>query len=414
MIRHYPYKLLLFILPNLMSLYIIGQQNSPEQFGTDKIFHLNIKDNSNRITVKSFKKYKLKVDQYPTAELLFKGGKSSPKDEDFSIQQAMDHLIKLWNDSNFQHVTYPAAKYDLTIKADFDEILEVLEPKSTAIKRIYSKVKFTLSTTNNSKYKEFLRIGYYDANYSFYDFEEFEDLRNIQNYEYIILSAFRDWVDSGDFVDDCTKFCNSIESTPLFDQELIIHGQILESSKNPLKSAINKQVSIFANGRNKSGIIISNDGYILCPDCLNNDGRETIVTFSNGQTKSGKKIRSIQGENYSLIKVDTTGLDNFDIKIPIAVPKIGQQVYTISSPINAKLQGTVTSGIISKIFTGENTTRFQTDASVSFGSEGGALIDENGNFLGILEGVVQNEHAEFLSYTFDVNQITKKLELKFE
>jgi len=134
-----------------------------------------------------------------------------------------------------------------------------------------------------------------------------------------------------------------------------------------------------------SGVIVSPQGYILTNNHVVEGADEIEVFFNDGRKASGKVIGTDPDSDLAVLKVD---LD----KLPTIVLgnsdnlQVGDQVLAIGNPFG--VGQTVTSGIVSALGRnqlGINTFEnfIQTDAAINPGNSGGALVDTNGNLLGI-------------------------------
>jgi putative serine protease PepD len=147
-----------------------------------------------------------------------------------------------------------------------------------------------------------------------------------------------------------------------------------------------------------SGIVLSNDGLILTNNHVAGQG-DLAVTFQNGRTVKAKLVEADPTTDLAVIKADgvTDAVPiNFGRSADLSV---GQQVVAIGSPLG--LSGTVTSGIISALHrpiqpqeqsggSGNEVNvidGIQTDAPINPGNSGGALVDMNGNLVGITSAI---------------------------
>ncbi len=134
-----------------------------------------------------------------------------------------------------------------------------------------------------------------------------------------------------------------------------------------------------------SGVIVSPSGYILTNNHVVEGGDEIEVTLNDTRRAKAKVIGTDPDSDLAILKID---LD----KLPVIVLgssdalQIGDQVLAIGNPFG--VGQTVTSGIVSALGRnqlGINTFEnfIQTDAAINPGNSGGALVDVNGNLLGI-------------------------------
>ncbi len=134
-----------------------------------------------------------------------------------------------------------------------------------------------------------------------------------------------------------------------------------------------------------SGVIVSPSGYILTNNHVVEGGDEIEVTLNDTRRAKAKVIGTDPDSDLAILKID---LD----KLPVIVLgssdalQVGDQVLAIGNPFG--VGQTVTSGIVSALGRnqlGINTFEnfIQTDAAINPGNSGGALVDVNGNLLGI-------------------------------
>jgi len=175
---------------------------------------------------------------------------------------------------------------------------------------------------------------------------------------------------------------------------LVIGSQIVffkenQSSDNQLKfeelmeSIIEVKSTNFRGQSNfGSGIIISDDGYIITASHLVNNAA-TITLVNQGSDFPAKLIGYDQFSDVAVLKSEMNDLR------PIRMPNnldvsIGDKVYALGNPFNLGIS--VSSGILSA--TGRNFGNpylniFQTDASINRGNSGGALVNQRGEFIGM-------------------------------
>jgi serine protease DegQ len=134
-----------------------------------------------------------------------------------------------------------------------------------------------------------------------------------------------------------------------------------------------------------SGVIVSPSGYILTNNHVVEGGDEIEVTLNDTRRVKAKVIGTDPDSDLAILKIE---LD----KLPVIVLgssdalQVGDQVLAIGNPFG--VGQTVTSGIVSALGRnqlGINTFEnfIQTDAAINPGNSGGALVDVNGNLLGI-------------------------------
>lgn len=133
-----------------------------------------------------------------------------------------------------------------------------------------------------------------------------------------------------------------------------------------------------------SGVIVSKDGYIVTNAHVVEKADEITVGFNDGRKSRAKVIGTDPDSDLAVIKVDLQGLTPLSFReTPI---RVGDLALAIGNPFG--VGQTVTQGIISATGrTGLGVNKFedfiQTDAAINPGNSGGALVDANGELVGI-------------------------------
>ena len=134
-----------------------------------------------------------------------------------------------------------------------------------------------------------------------------------------------------------------------------------------------------------SGVIVSADGYILTNNHVIEGADEIEVILNDSRHTMAKVIGTDPDSDLALLKIDLDRLPVIVLGNSDAL-QVGDQVLAIGNPFG--VGQTVTSGIVSAMGRnqlGINTFEnfIQTDAAINPGNSGGALVDTNGNLLGI-------------------------------
>jgi Do/DeqQ family serine protease len=167
-----------------------------------------------------------------------------------------------------------------------------------------------------------------------------------------------------------------------------------------------------------SGVIISDDGYIVTNNHVVENADEITVTLANKKTYKAKVVGTDPSYDLSVIKIEAAGLP-FLLYGNSDDVRIGQWVLAIGYPLN--LEATVTAGIISaKARTlGLNKDKngdaragvesfIQTDAAVNMGNSGGALITTDGKLVGVNSAIASpTGYYSGYSYAIPVNIVKK-------
>ncbi len=144
-----------------------------------------------------------------------------------------------------------------------------------------------------------------------------------------------------------------------------------------------------------SGIILRRDGYIATNHHVIDDAETISVTFYDGTTASAKLIGSSEIDDLAVIKVDRSDLPEATFAA-YSDCYVGETVYAIGAPGGPDFGWTTTRGIISfkdrevKIYDENDHTLLkklrlvQTDAMVNPGNSGGALVNTDGEVVGVV------------------------------
>jgi len=134
-----------------------------------------------------------------------------------------------------------------------------------------------------------------------------------------------------------------------------------------------------------SGVIVSREGYILTNDHVVEGVSDIQVTLHDGRTVIGKTVGTDPDTDLAVVRVNAANLTAITFGQSDQA-RVGDLVLAIGDPFS--VGQTVTMGIISavgrEIAPANPFGRFiQTDAAINPGNSGGALVDTNGNLIGI-------------------------------
>lgn len=141
-----------------------------------------------------------------------------------------------------------------------------------------------------------------------------------------------------------------------------------------------------------SGVIIRDDGYILTNHHVIKGATEIVVLLADGREANAKVIGTDSESDLAVLHITAGNLQPITLGNSDQI-QVGDVVLAIGNPLG--VGQTVTQGIISAIGRhGLNLSTFedfiQTDASINPGNSGGALIDANGNLIGINSAVLDS------------------------
>lgn len=157
-----------------------------------------------------------------------------------------------------------------------------------------------------------------------------------------------------------------------------------------------------------SGIIISDDGYILTNNHVVEKATKVTVGLSDKRTFNAKVVGTDPLTDLAVVKIDANNLTTAYLGDSDAL-KVGQWVMAIGNPLS--LTSTVTAGIVSAIGRGQlglikdsyGVENFiQTDAVINPGNSGGALVDLSGAVVGINSAIATQGTGTYIGYGFAI------------
>ena len=156
-----------------------------------------------------------------------------------------------------------------------------------------------------------------------------------------------------------------------------------------------------------SGVIFRNDGYIVTNNHVIEGANELIVSLEDGSTYSGTLVGTDEMTDIAVVKVDARNLPSarFGNSDDIMV---GEPVVAIGNPMGLALHGSVTVGVISAIdrsISLNDVSLLQTDAAISPGNSGGALVNYEGEVIGINNAKVAREGVEGIAFSIPINTV---------
>ena len=160
-----------------------------------------------------------------------------------------------------------------------------------------------------------------------------------------------------------------------------------------------------------SGVIISPMGYIVTNNHVIKNADKISITLNNNKSYIAELIGTDETTDIALLKIETEEELPFMAFGDSDDAKIGEWVLAVGNPFN--LNSTVTAGIISaksRDLSGRNLQSFiQTDAAVNPGNSGGALVNTNGDLIGI-NTAISSQTGSYIGYSFAVpSNIARKI-----
>ena len=218
---------------------------------------------------------------------------------------------------------------------------------------------------------------------------------------------------------------NAMETDFTVAAELSVHAVVHVTTKTPMKTqmyggGLNDPFFEYFFGRPQqiqpkeapmqegvgSGVIISNDGYIVTNNHVVDGSSDIEVTLNDKRTFKAKLIGTDPNTDIALLKIDAE-------KLPVIIfgnsdsLKVGEWVLAVGNPFN--LTSTVTAGIVSAKARNINIINsqmkiesfIQTDAAVNPGNSGGALVNTHGELVGI-NTAIASQTGSYAGYSFAI------------
>ena len=165
-----------------------------------------------------------------------------------------------------------------------------------------------------------------------------------------------------------------------------------------------------------SGVIINEDGYVVTNNHVIENANNVTITLITGETYETELVGSDARTDLAVIKVK-----NPDKKLPYAVVgdssklRVGDSVIAIGNPLGEEFAGSATKGIVSATNRTVNIsdkilTVIQTDAAINPGNSGGALVNMNGEVVGINTAKIADSTIEGLGFSIPSNEFLPVVE----
>ena len=156
-----------------------------------------------------------------------------------------------------------------------------------------------------------------------------------------------------------------------------------------------------------TGIIMSEDGYIITNAHVIEDGNQIMVTLNDGTEYQAQVVGSDSKVDIAVIKVEATGLTagNFGDSDSLVH---GEPAIVIGNPLGMDFAGTITDGIISSTSREVKIDNYimnllQTNAAVNPGNSGGPLINCRGEIVGVVSAKISVDDVEGIGFAIPIN-----------
>jgi serine protease DegS len=197
----------------------------------------------------------------------------------------------------------------------------------------------------------------------------------------------------------------------------INYQQIVERTAREYVNPFVTRIRTYYDDSNSlgSGVIISPEGFIVSsyhvffgPETGTPFSPDISVTLNDGRTIEARMVSLDEKNDLALLKVDVEDLPYLDLADTSAL-RVGDVVLAIGNPRN--IGQSVSFGIISALWRRDDSFVIQTDAAINPGNSGGALINSDGDLIGINSTIVsESGGSEGISFAIPADKAIRLLD----
>jgi serine protease Do len=156
-----------------------------------------------------------------------------------------------------------------------------------------------------------------------------------------------------------------------------------------------------------SGVIYDKSGLIATNNHVVEGAQEIIVSLSDGRSVKGKVLGADAATDLAVVKIDASNLPVATLGDSSTL-QVGEPAIAIGNPLGLEFRGSVTAGVISalnrSIEIGDRKyTLIQTDAAINPGNSGGALVNADGEVVGINSAKIAVSGVEGIGFAIPIN-----------
>ena len=194
-------------------------------------------------------------------------------------------------------------------------------------------------------------------------------------------------------------------------EDVLTTPQIIEKT---LPSVVGVSITSATGTGTGSGIVFSEDGYIVTNQHVINNAQSIVVTLSDGTEHAATLIGQDERTDLAVVKINATGLTPAVIGDSDALVQ-GETVLVIGNPLGETLSGSTTQGIVSALgreieVDGRIMHYLQTDAAVNPGNSGGPLVNQAGHVVGVTSAKISSSYVEGLGFAIPINDAIPVIE----
>ncbi|MDO4481223.1 MAG: trypsin-like peptidase domain-containing protein [Bacillota bacterium] len=163
-----------------------------------------------------------------------------------------------------------------------------------------------------------------------------------------------------------------------------------------------------------SGIVFSEDGYIVTNQHVIKDAISITATLSDGTEHEAALVGQDERTDLAVIKINANNLTAAEIGNSDELVQ-GETVLVIGNPLGETLSGSTTQGIVSALgreieVEGRIMHYLQTDAAVNPGNSGGPLVNAAGLVVGVTSAKISSSYTEGLGFAIPINEAVPVIE----
>ena len=181
-----------------------------------------------------------------------------------------------------------------------------------------------------------------------------------------------------------------------------------------LPSVVGITTATVSGSGSGSGIVFSEDGYIVTNQHVIKDAISVTATLSDGKEYEATVVGQDERTDLAVIKINAGNLTAAEIGDSDELVQ-GETVLVIGNPLGETLSGSTTQGIVSALgreieVEGKIMHYIQTDAAVNPGNSGGPLVNQAGLVVGVTSAKISSSYTEGLGFAIPINDAVPVIE----
>jgi len=184
--------------------------------------------------------------------------------------------------------------------------------------------------------------------------------------------------------------------------------------KSVIPTVVEVNVTNYQGSGSGSGIVFSEDGYIVTNQHVVDGAQSISIKMSDGKEYEASLVGQDEQTDLAVVKVNAKGLKAATIGSSGDLAQ-GETVLVIGNPLGETLSGSVSQGIISALgreieIEGRTMHYIQTDAAINPGNSGGAMVNLSGQVVGIASAKISSSMTEGLGFAIPIDEAVPVIE----